>query len=204
MPGLKEARTRYPRFGGGFGIPRPFRALARSNSHCGQGPAETGGFCASDLQTGLISWLKSGLGVALVEPWWSLGGALVEPWGGLGVALGWLCTPESMPSIWLCGGLSVALGGFGVARADSFSILRILTPVSHPQSVEARRGHGHYAEDAKPKCSFLTAFLPCLFSQMRKPPPKLPSSQACRRGWLKTDTGGTPIRYRSNTGAIPE
>src|ERR1035438_1270519 len=25
-----------------------------------------GGFCASDLQTGLISWLESGLGVALV------------------------------------------------------------------------------------------------------------------------------------------
>ena len=50
-----------------------------------------------------------------MEPWWSLGGALVEPWGGLGVALGWLCTPESMPSIWPCGGLVVALGGF--ARA---------------------------------------------------------------------------------------
>jgi hypothetical protein len=77
MPGLKEARTRYPRFGGGSGIPRPFRALARSNSHCGQGPAETGGFCASDLQTGLISWLESGLGVALVWPWCSLDVALV-------------------------------------------------------------------------------------------------------------------------------
>src|ERR1035441_10609009 len=42
----------------------------------------------------------------------SLGGALVEPWGGLGVALGWLCTPESMPSIWLVYGFVVALGGF--------------------------------------------------------------------------------------------
>ena len=50
--------------------------------------------------------------VALGWPWWSLGGALVEPWGGFGVALmahgcGFgvalrcLCTPESMPSIWL-------------------------------------------------------------------------------------------------------
>src|ERR1039458_9013783 len=45
-----------------------------------------------------------------------------------------------MPSICLQYGLGVALGGFGVARADSFSILRILTPVSHPQSVEARWG----------------------------------------------------------------
>src|ERR1035438_3058269 len=42
-----------------------------SNSHCGQGPAETGGFCDLDLQTGLISWLESGLGVALVWLWGS-------------------------------------------------------------------------------------------------------------------------------------
>src|ERR1035438_1991468 len=38
--------------------------------------------------------------------------ALVWPWCGLGVALGWLCTPESMPSICLQYGLGVALGGF--------------------------------------------------------------------------------------------
>ena len=63
-----------------------------------------------------------------------------------------------------------------------------------------RRGHGQYPEDATPKCSFLTTCPPCFFSQMRKPPPKLPSGQTWRRGWLKTDTGGTPIRYRSNTG----
>ena len=31
------------------------------------------------------------------------------------MALGWLCTPESMPSIWPCGGLGVALGWLGVA-----------------------------------------------------------------------------------------
>src|ERR1039458_136373 len=74
-----------------------------SNSHCGQGPAETGGFWASDLQTGLMSWLESGPGVALV---WL--------WGGFGVALGWLCTPESMPSICLVYGLAVALGGLSV------------------------------------------------------------------------------------------
>jgi hypothetical protein len=49
--------------------------------------------------------------VALVEPWWSLGGALVWLWCGFGVALGWLCTPESMPSIWLWCGFGVALGG---------------------------------------------------------------------------------------------
>ena len=52
-----------------------------SNSHCGQGPAETGGFCASDLQTGLISWLESGLGVALVWLWCGFGVALVWLWG---------------------------------------------------------------------------------------------------------------------------
>src|ERR1035437_1055183 len=46
-----------------------------------------------------------GFGVALVEPWCGFGGALVWLWGGcgvalggLGVALGCLCTPESMPS----------------------------------------------------------------------------------------------------------
>jgi hypothetical protein len=32
--------------------------------------------------------------------------------GGLGVALRWLCTPESMPSICLLYGFVVALGGF--------------------------------------------------------------------------------------------
>src|ERR1039457_4917944 len=85
-------------FGGGW---RRSWGYQGSNSHCGQGPAETGGFWASDLQTGLIGWLWCGFGVALVEPWWSLG-----------VALGWLCTPESMPSICLQYGLGVALGGF--------------------------------------------------------------------------------------------
>ena len=44
------------------------------------------------------------------------GVALVEPWGGFVVALWWLCTPESMPSICLVCGLGVALGGFA---ADS-------------------------------------------------------------------------------------
>src|ERR1039458_8992390 len=62
-----------------------------------------------------LVWLWCGFGVALVEPWWSLGGALVEPWGGFGVALGWLCTPESMPSIWPWGGLGVALRWLWVA-----------------------------------------------------------------------------------------
>ena len=51
------------------------------NSHCDQGPAETGGFCDLDLQTGLISWLESGLGVALVRLWCGFGVALVWlPW----------------------------------------------------------------------------------------------------------------------------
>src|ERR1035441_3158249 len=55
--------------------------------------------------------------VALGWPWWSLGGALEWLWCGLGGALRCLCTPESMPSIWLCGGFEMALGGFaGTAR----------------------------------------------------------------------------------------
>src|ERR1017187_9886941 len=58
-----------------------------------------------------VVWLSVGFGVALVEPWWSLGGALVEPWCGFVVALWWLCTPESMPSICLLYGFAVALGG---------------------------------------------------------------------------------------------
>src|ERR1035441_3526584 len=45
--------------------------------------------------------LHQRLEVALGWPWWSLG-----------VALRWLCTPESMPSICLVYGLGVALGGF--------------------------------------------------------------------------------------------
>ena len=49
--------------------------------------------------------------------WGGFGGALVEPWGSLGVALGWLCTPESMPSICLLYGFVVALGGFTLADA---------------------------------------------------------------------------------------
>src|ERR1035438_5514177 len=35
-------------------------------------------------------------------------------WCGLGVALVWLCTPESMPSICLQYGLGLALGGLSV------------------------------------------------------------------------------------------
>src|ERR1019366_526600 len=41
------------------------------------------------------------------------GVALGWPWGGLVMALGWLCTPESMPSICLVYGFVVAFGGFG-------------------------------------------------------------------------------------------
>ena len=77
---------------------------AHSNSHCGQGPAETGGFCASDLQTSLMSWLESGLGVALVWPWCGFGVALVWLWGGSGVALVWLWGGFGVALVWLWGG----------------------------------------------------------------------------------------------------
>ena len=39
--------------------------------------------------------------------------ALCGFWGRLEVALGWLWTPESMPSIWLVYGFDLALGGLG-------------------------------------------------------------------------------------------
>src|ERR1035437_1771574 len=59
-----------------------------------------------------IGWLSVGFEVALGWLWGGFGGALVEPWWSLGGALGWLCTPESMPSICLLYGFAVALGGF--------------------------------------------------------------------------------------------
>src|ERR1035441_10679145 len=40
-------------------------------------------------------------------------------WGGFGVAVVWLCTPESMPSICLVYGLGVALGGFARPLAEA-------------------------------------------------------------------------------------
>src|ERR1039457_5125763 len=47
---------------------------------------------------------------------------------GFGVALGWLCTPEYMPSICLLYGFAVALGGFG--SQDTFACELALT-LSH-------------------------------------------------------------------------
>src|ERR1039458_1399611 len=69
-----------------------------------------------------------GFGGALVGLWRSLGVALGWLWSGFGfpigwlsvgfgVALGWLCTPESMPSIWPCGGLVMALWWLWMALA---------------------------------------------------------------------------------------
>src|ERR1035438_7940747 len=58
-----------------------------------------------------LRWLWCGFGVALVWLWCGFGVALVGPWWGHGGALGWLCTPESMPSICLVYGFAVALGG---------------------------------------------------------------------------------------------
>src|ERR1019366_3249451 len=73
-----------------------------------------------------LVWLWYGFGMALVEPWGGLGGALVEPWWSLRVALGWLCTPESMPSICLVYGFRVALGGFrGFRLQDTFARGRV-------------------------------------------------------------------------------
>src|ERR1039457_3117527 len=63
------------------------------------------------------------------------------PWGSLGVALGCLCTPESMPSIWPWGGLGVALGGLSV-QGSGFnvqgSMLDVL-PITFVHSFPARR-----------------------------------------------------------------
>src|SRR5664279_4132161 len=48
------------------------------------------------------------------------------PWGSLGVALVWLCSPESMPSICLVYGFRVAWGGFRDFRLqDTFARGRV-------------------------------------------------------------------------------
>src|ERR1035438_4368697 len=57
------------------------------------------------------SRLWGGLGVALGYPWGGFRVALYSTVDGFVVALGWLCTPESMPSICLVYGFVVACGG---------------------------------------------------------------------------------------------
>src|ERR1035441_889121 len=52
--------------------------------------------------------------------------ALVWLWYGFGVALVWLCTPESMPSICLLYGFAVALGGLRpfLVQGSKFDVRR--------------------------------------------------------------------------------
>jgi hypothetical protein len=67
------------------------------------------------------------------SPRCGFGGALWEPWGGFREALGWLCSPESMPSICLVYGFVVAcpllaplltpcLPPVFIAQSPSFSV----------------------------------------------------------------------------------
>jgi len=88
---------------------------------CGQGPGKTGGFCASDLQTGLINRLESGLGVALGYACWSLVGAL-----------GWLWTPESVPSLCLDKGLVVASVALDPMTLSQEEELRLIMSIAVP------------------------------------------------------------------------
>jgi len=111
-------------FGGGWRRPWGYQG---SNSHCGQGPAETGGFWASDLQTGLMSWLESGPGVALVWLWCGLGVALGWPWGGFVLRSLCLVYAYNMALGWLW----VALGGFARSLCPSYFPLSALASASH-------------------------------------------------------------------------
>src|ERR1017187_7716176 len=73
--------------------------------------------------------------------------ALWWPCGGLVVALGWLCTPESMPSICLVYGFEMALGGFthtSFRPAITGATLALASP-QHPKWNQPRKG----ARDAK-------------------------------------------------------
>jgi hypothetical protein len=63
--------------------------------------------------------------------------ALVWLWCSLGVALVWLCTPESMPSICLQYGLGVALGGFGRPLGPIFR--RPLSPAEIASAIRTCR-----------------------------------------------------------------
>src|ERR1035437_5429337 len=60
---------------------------------------------------------------------------------GFGVALGWLCTPESMPSICLLYGFGVALGGFPAFKAEV-----VRPPPARDNELQFRqlRRHKHY------------------------------------------------------------
>jgi hypothetical protein len=65
--------------------------------------------------------------------------ALVWPWCGLGVALGWLCTPESMPSICLVYGFVVALWWLWVAWVAISKRAFVARLLMHAQEHHPRR-----------------------------------------------------------------
>src|ERR1035438_7310245 len=74
--------------------------------------------------------------------------------GGFGVALGWLCTPEYMPSIWLCGGFGwlkrsrfrVQGSTFGVRRSAPGRNLKHRKAACRPSAVSLA-----YIYEARPK-----------------------------------------------------
>src|ERR1017187_10524989 len=77
---------------------KPRLTQAENSQQHGSARNNRGPVCASGTRMNgrpqrfciLPSTFFLGLGVALVEPWWSLGGALRWLWGRIGVALGWL------------------------------------------------------------------------------------------------------------------
>ena len=136
-----------------------------------------------------------------MEPWWSLGGALVEPWGSLGVALGCLCTPESMPSIWPWGGLGVALGGFARSLAPNSTFCFLLSGLARvwlspaPNRAPARSGFaGCFAEEPSPSAAWLNSLTRVTISFARNANP-------CYKGslWLALQ----PVFGRSGSSATP-
>ena len=105
--------------------------------------------------------------MALMWPWCGLGGALVEPWCGFRVALRWLCTPESMPSIWLWCGFRVALKWLWVALKWLWVALPGLSALS-----DKTPGCGNARRPVRPECQSSRAF---------PGPPRHPGARADRR-----------------------
>src|ERR1019366_1381013 len=86
--------------------------------------------------------------------------ALVWLWCGFRVALGWLYTPEYMPSICLLYGFAVALGGFHASFARSTRLRQSLAQGGHVllgcafglQVLELRMGENGLLHSRRARC----------------------------------------------------
>ena len=66
--------------------------------------------------------------------------ALVALCGGFRVALGWLCTPKYMPSIWLCGGFRVALDGSNRGQTPIRKAVKVFEDFARISTWESLKG----------------------------------------------------------------